>query len=217
MTGTEHRPIAVELAAPRQRHSEELERVFGCPVHWLAAAHRLRFRLHDWNQPTAHSDPALLAVLEDHAQWLLEKHPGVTSLLERLDQVLERAWQSGEPTLGAAARQLGMSARSLQRRLLEEGSAFSERADAARRRHLALAGVPGGVAGGGSGPGWLQGAGVAHARRAPLDGSDTGPAPASCPALSARYGPRGRASGARDGRERNDGARSGPDRGEQWL
>lgn len=134
MTGTGHSPVAVELAAPLQPHAQELERVFGCRVHWSAAAHRLRFSLKDWSQPTAHPDPALLAVLEDHARLLREQHPSTSSLLDRLDQVLERAWQTGEPTLGGAARALGMSARSLQRRLLAEGSAFSERVDAARRR-----------------------------------------------------------------------------------
>lgn len=134
MTGTEHRPIAVELAAPPQPHTEEVERVFGCPVRWNADAHRLCFTLDDWNEPTAHPDPTLLTVLEDHARILKEKHPSATSLLQTLDQVLERAWEAGEPTLDATARGLGMSTRSLQRRLREEGSAFSERVDDARRR-----------------------------------------------------------------------------------
>lgn len=103
MTGTEHRPIAVDFAAFAQPHTEEIERVFGCSVHWNADAHRLRFTLDDWNKPTAHSDPALLMVLEDHARILKERHPRSTSLLQTLDQVLERAWEAGEPTLDATA------------------------------------------------------------------------------------------------------------------
>lgn len=134
MTGTEHRPIAVDFAAVPQPHSEELERVFGCAVHWNADAHRLRFTLDDWNQPTARPDPTLLAVLEDHARLLREKHPSAPTLLQTLDEILERAWQSGEPTLAATARRLGMSSRSLQRHLREAGGAFSERVDDARRR-----------------------------------------------------------------------------------
>lgn len=134
MTGTEHRPLAVDFAAPPQPHTGELERVFGCSVRWNADAHRLRFTLDDWNKPTAHPDPALLMVLEDHARILKERHPSTTSLLQTLDQVLERAWETGEPTLDVTARRLGMSARSLQRRLREEGGAFSERVDDARRR-----------------------------------------------------------------------------------
>jgi len=134
MTGTEHRPIAVDFAAPPQPHSAELERVFGCPVAFEADAHRLRFALRDWNAPTAHPDPDLLMVLEEHARILKERHPSSTSLLQALDQLLERAWESGEPTVEATARQLGLSARTLQRRLREEGTAFAERVDDARRR-----------------------------------------------------------------------------------
>ena len=134
MTGTDHRPIAVDFAASRQPHSEEIERVFGCSVRWNADAHRLRFTLDDWNQPTAHPDPDLLMVLEDHARILKERFPSSASLLQALDEILERAWENGPPTLDAAARRLGMSPRSLQRRLREEGGAFSERVDDARRR-----------------------------------------------------------------------------------
>jgi AraC-like DNA-binding protein len=134
MTGVEHRPIAIDFAASPQPHTEEIERVFGCAVHWNADAHRLWFKVDDWNKPTTQPDPALLTVLEDHARILRERHPSSTSLLQTLDQVLEGAWQSGEPTLDATARSLGMSSRSLQRRLREEGSAFSERVDDARRR-----------------------------------------------------------------------------------
>jgi len=134
MTGTDHRPIGVDFATVPQQHSQEIERVFGCPVHWNADAHRLRFTHAVWQQPTAHPDPDLLTVLEDHARILREKHPSSNSLLQSLDQILELAWESGEPTLDASARRLGMSSRSLQRRLREEGSAFSERVDDARRR-----------------------------------------------------------------------------------
>jgi AraC-like DNA-binding protein len=134
MTGTDHRPMAIELTAPALLHAAEVERVFGCPVRWNADADRLRFALDAWNAPTAHADPAMLPLLEDYARILKERHPSATSLLQTLDEVLERAWQSGEPGLDAIARQLGMSSRTLQRRLGEEGSAFSDRVDEARRR-----------------------------------------------------------------------------------
>jgi AraC-like DNA-binding protein len=134
MTGTAHRPIAIDFAAAPQPHGAEIERVFGCAVRWNTDAHRLWFTRSDWNQPTAHPDPDLLMVLEDHARILKERHPSASSLLSALDQILERAWESGEPALDRTARQLGMSSRSLQRRLREEGCAFSERVDDARRR-----------------------------------------------------------------------------------
>jgi AraC-like DNA-binding protein len=134
MTGIDHRPIAVDFAAPPQPHTAEIERVFGCQVRWDADAHRLRLSMDDWHRRTTHPDPELLTVLEDHARILKEKYPGVSSLPRLLDRVLEQAWEAGEPTLEATARRLGMSSRSLQRRLREERSTFSELVDDARRR-----------------------------------------------------------------------------------
>lgn len=75
-----------------------------------------------------------LAVLEDHARLLQERQPSAPSFLEALDRLLEQVSSDGEPGLEATARKLGMSARTLQRRLSEEGTAFADRVDAARRR-----------------------------------------------------------------------------------
>lgn len=134
MTATDHRPVALELALRPQPHGREIERVFGCVVHWNADAYRLRFSLEDWNKPTAHADPTLLTVLEDHARLLQRQHPGTASLLQTLDNALEQAWETGEPTLKATARRLGMSSRTLQRRLRDEGTTFADRVDDTRRR-----------------------------------------------------------------------------------
>lgn len=134
MTGTEHFPIAVEFTAPPQLHAQEVERVLGCRVVWNAEVDRLRFARTDWMRSTKHADPGLLLVLDEHARALRERHPSSRSLPEMLDAALDRALEQGEPTLESVARKLGMSSRTLQRRLLEEGFAFSERVDHARKR-----------------------------------------------------------------------------------
>lgn len=134
MTGVAHSPLAVDFTAQPQRHTAEIERVLECAVHWNAPANRLRFRLDDWNRPTSAPDPALLTVLQEHAQILKQRHPSSASSLQVLDQILDRAWDSGEPSIEICARSLGMSSRTLQRRLGEEGTSFSERVDASRKR-----------------------------------------------------------------------------------
>jgi AraC-like DNA-binding protein len=55
----------------------------------------------------------------------------------RLRAALPDLLRAGEPTLAAAARQLAMSERTLQRRLAAEGTAFQALVDA-ERRDLAL-------------------------------------------------------------------------------
>jgi AraC-like DNA-binding protein len=134
MCGTPHHPVFLELATAPQAHTLEIERAFGCPVRSNAPSYRLVFARTDWDKPTAGADPALLAVLEDHARLLRERQPSTPSFLEALDRLLEQASSDGEPGLEGTARKLGMSARTLQRRLSDEGTAFADRVDAARRR-----------------------------------------------------------------------------------
>lgn len=134
MTGVSLSPIAVEFAASPKEHTEEIERVFGCPVLWSTSGHRLRFKRSDWNRPTAEPDPELLSVLEDHARILRERNPSSTSLVQVLDRILEQAWNAEEPGVEDTARKLGMSSRTLQRRLEEEGTTFAARVDEARKR-----------------------------------------------------------------------------------
>lgn len=137
MTETAHRPIGLTFASRPQAHQPELERVFGCPVEWNAPSHRIVFSMDDWNKPTAHADPALLMVLEEHAQNLREKHPRSVSLSSLLDRVLQQVLEQpaeASPSLELAARRLGVSSRTLQRRLQEEGTSFAHRMDEARKR-----------------------------------------------------------------------------------
>jgi len=134
MTGVEHHPLRLELAMPPQPHAAEIERAFGCAASWNAPGHRLRFARSDWEMPTLRPDPALLAVLEDHARVLRERLPTSPPLLRTVDRLLEEAWSTGEPSLESTARHLGLSSRTLQRRLGEEGAAFADLLDGARRR-----------------------------------------------------------------------------------
>jgi AraC-like DNA-binding protein len=134
MTGTVHAPIEVELASPTQPHASEVARVFRSPVRWNASHNRLWFTREVWSSPTQQADPALMEVLERHAQMLQEKYPRAPSLLEALDQLLDETWGNAEPTLRSLARRLAVSSRTLQRRLTEEGTGFAERVDDSRRR-----------------------------------------------------------------------------------
>ncbi|WP_394841913.1 ester cyclase [Pendulispora brunnea] len=54
-------------------------------------------------------------------------------LTKLLRQYLRGAFQSGTPEMRAAARQMGIGSRTLQRRLNQAGTTFSQEVDAARR------------------------------------------------------------------------------------
>ncbi|WP_394831240.1 ester cyclase [Pendulispora rubella] len=55
------------------------------------------------------------------------------NLTKLLRQYLRGAFQSGAPEMRAAARQMGIGSRTLQRRLNQAGTTFSQEVDAARR------------------------------------------------------------------------------------
>jgi AraC-like DNA-binding protein len=137
-TGVDFCPESVELAYPAPVDISEHERIFRCPVLFERAASRLWLRREDWQRPTRHADPDLLRILESRAQNMADELPGIESIGSALRCVLSLDLEQGVPSVHDTARRLGLSSRTLQRRLAAEGLSFSDivertRADAARR------------------------------------------------------------------------------------
>lgn len=92
------------------------------------------------SEPLARADAGLHAVLRKSAELLLAELPRVESVTERVRALLIAELASGPPGISNIAKQLGMSERTLERRLDTEGTTFSELLDTLRRslatRHL---------------------------------------------------------------------------------
>lgn len=84
-------------------------------------------------QPLRTSNPALAALLERLAVQSLADRPHTTTVAGALRELFLRAGFAHELTLDAAAQQLRLSPRTLQRRLREEGTSHHEVVDEARR------------------------------------------------------------------------------------
>jgi AraC-like DNA-binding protein len=84
------------------------------------------------DRPSVHANEALARVHEEFAERLLasEENAEVT---RRVQRALAERLESAPPGLASVARQLGMSARSLQRRLAEEKTSFREVVEKLRR------------------------------------------------------------------------------------
>jgi AraC-like DNA-binding protein len=119
------RPVKAELV-------REYFEFFRCPVYFeqpsagvVVSAAAMKMRLH-------HGDVVLKDLLERHAQDLLRQRQQKASLAEEVRQLVTAMIGQGLPSRDAVAIQLGLSGRSLHRKLEELGSSFREILDAVR-------------------------------------------------------------------------------------
>lgn len=131
LTGRDVLPVRVDAATAAPSHRAQIERFFGCAWSFESGHNRMCFDSETWGLSSTHADASLLGVLEQHAQQLVASLQVEPELVERVRAVLYRRG----PTLGlaASAKELGLSARTLQRRLTETGHVFADIADGVRQ------------------------------------------------------------------------------------
>ena len=136
-TGTDVRPLRVELARPGSRSAAH-ETYFAAPVRLGARRDLLVLDAADLERPFPGHNPELLAMLTPALGSALEEMSART-VSEQLVAELKRSLPSGRPDVADVARRMGLSERTLQRRITQEGHSFRELLVVARRelgRHL---------------------------------------------------------------------------------
>jgi len=132
ISGQDIDPRAVAISWPAPRDLAPYREAFRCPVSFDARICCLVFALEDLSRPLPTSNPVLARMHERFAgEYLAQFDHGQTS--HRLREVIVRRLPDGEPRRDHVARELGMSERTLQRRLVEEGSSFVQLLDDTRR------------------------------------------------------------------------------------
>lgn len=106
---------------------------FRSPIVWNAPHSALVLDRSVFEVPLAKSDPHLLAYFERQADELASRHESEEALSARVQRIVMKILPSGPPALEEIARQLGISARSLRRRLTEEGASFQKLVEETRR------------------------------------------------------------------------------------
>jgi AraC-like DNA-binding protein len=126
-------PRRVWLAHTAPTDTRELVRVLGTErIEFEAAANGLGFDRAILDLPFKTADPALFDVLKRHAQQVTPAR-AENALLEQLRQILRGQLPRGVPELAQVARAMGLSPRTLQRRLADEKLTFAEVVDGLRR------------------------------------------------------------------------------------
>jgi AraC-like DNA-binding protein len=111
----------------------EFERVLGCPVRAGASWSGLAFTRDSWQMPLRRKDPILHRVLQGHAESIAPRVLADDGLAVDVCRVLASRLANGEMEIDIVARQLGMSTRTLQRRLAAAGLSYQELLEETRR------------------------------------------------------------------------------------
>jgi len=123
MVGAPVTPLLVQLSYKQPGDVKEYERFFGAPLEFGALASSFLLRSEDLARRLAMADKTLVGYLETLADQKLASLGAERSLRERVHRAL---WAERTPTLEAVARTLGLSARTLQRQLRQEGTTFAK-------------------------------------------------------------------------------------------
>ncbi|HEX2616774.1 MAG TPA: AraC family transcriptional regulator ligand-binding domain-containing protein [Flavobacteriales bacterium] len=132
--GTEGRivPLHLELMRPA-KDRELLESHFGCRVRFRSERNALVFRTSDMDLAFTTHNVELLQAVGAQLEQELEAHRAGPDVGAQVKHALKRSLAGKRPTLHDIGRELGVSTRTLQRRLADAGITFQHVVEEARR------------------------------------------------------------------------------------
>lgn len=126
-------PIEVHLQQLAPKNTEPYTALFGCPVLFGQTENKISLREEDLSAPIAAQDPRLSQLAQDIAMKDLSKLTART-IAEEVCVRVENSLAEGEPKIAAIASAMGLSPRSLQRKLSAEKQTFAKLLDSTRKR-----------------------------------------------------------------------------------
>jgi AraC-like DNA-binding protein len=131
-TGVLIRPLRIELRHPPENR-EMREGYFGCAVKFRAARNAMVFRRSDLDLPFITYNAELVAMLSPQIDRELAKKRSELTVAAHVKWVLMRLLGGRSPEIHDVAKELGMSRRTLQRRITAEQTTFRRLISDARR------------------------------------------------------------------------------------
>ena len=130
----EFRPLEVHFRHPAPERTADHETHFGCPVHFSSDRDALLVSDETLHTPNRVGDTDIVQFFDTVLEADVSKLDDERSLEHRVQARVSRALSEGVPAISDVARHLGMSGRTLQRRLAEAGLSYQVMVDEARRR-----------------------------------------------------------------------------------
>ena len=125
-------PLRIELARSAS-HRALFEDHYGCRVRFKADRNALVFRGSDLDCPFVTHNEELLRVIGTQLDSELEARKTSQDVGEQVKDALRRSLAGKRPTLQDVAQELGLGARTLQRRLTDGGESFQQLVEDTRR------------------------------------------------------------------------------------
>jgi AraC-like DNA-binding protein len=136
----------VHLQGAKPAYADRYEASFRCPAYFDRSTYAVGVPRAQFEHAQAHADPVLRTLYEQSASTLLAEHRRVLGAAHRVQSLLRSENDIAKYVPDEIARQLGMSLRTLRRRLSEEGTSLRAQLDDARhwhaRRRLQTPGTP---------------------------------------------------------------------------
>ena len=118
-------PLLTQLSYRQPAEVKEYERFFGSPLEFGTLTSSFLLRTADLARLAALADGTLVEYLDTLADQVLTTVGTERTIRERVRRALWAELSEQTPTLEAVARSLGVSARTLQRQLQQEGTTFA--------------------------------------------------------------------------------------------
>ncbi len=126
-------PIEVSFQHAAPKTTDHHEAYFGCPVHFGAEHDAMLLSHQSLNEPNVLGDEGITQFLVSHLDQELAQIDDTPALQTQTKSEIACALSEGLPKMSDIARRLGLSARSLHRRLEEQGLSFQGITEATRR------------------------------------------------------------------------------------
>lgn len=134
IASSDFNPTLIEFQHDAPADTSEHQRLFRCQIKFGAPLNKLHFPSSNLLLPIAKADAGLCALLDRHAEELLAKFPPRDSLVDQVRCIIATEFRGGNPSLEHVADQLGLTPRTLQRKLQELGTSHNELLEQMRRQ-----------------------------------------------------------------------------------
>ncbi|GAB3094998.1 AraC family transcriptional regulator [Aestuariicella hydrocarbonica] len=132
LVGPAYTPNTVELCLPKPARPENFTDFFQCPVQFGQAKNVIRFPRALESIAIPHASLELLSLMQQRAEKIIQaRNPGNTLTL-KVASLIATSLQGQEPDRASVAEKLGISQRTLQRRLASEQTSYQEVLDQTR-------------------------------------------------------------------------------------